>query len=61
MNNSEVIMKVSEKSGVNADDCQKVLEAFEDVLSDELSNSKDISGAFDKFFNVLSFLKNKKR
>lgn len=57
MNNNEVVAKVSERSGVNFNDCQKVLSAFEDVLSDELSNSKDISSAFDKVYKALSFFK----
>ncbi|GIN20158.1 MAG TPA: hypothetical protein DEO65_05010 [Bacillus bacterium] len=61
MNHADMIAKVSEKSGVNSADCQKVLKSFEDVLSDEISNSKDISGALDKAYKVLSFLKNKKR
>ncbi|OIJ21524.1 hypothetical protein BKP45_01790 [Anaerobacillus alkalidiazotrophicus] len=61
MNKLEVAGKVSEKSGVNIIDCKKVIDAFEEVLSDELSNSGDISSAFDKVYNVLSFLKNKKR
>lgn len=60
MNNAEVVAKVAEKSGVNADDCKKVLDAFEEVLSDELSNSKDISSAIDKVYKVISFFKNKK-
>lgn len=61
MNNAEVVAKVAEKSGVNVDDCKKVLDAFEEVLSDELSNSKDIGSAFDKVYKVMSFFKNKKR
>lgn len=61
MNKTEIAVKVSEKTGVDIDDCKKVLAAFEEVLSDELSNSGDISSAFDKVYNVLSFLKNKKR
>lgn len=60
MNNKEVVAKVSMKSGVNFADCQKVLDAFEEVLSDELSNSKNVGSAFDKIYKVLSFLKNKK-
>ncbi len=35
MNHSEMIAKVSKKSGVNAEDYQKVLDAFEDVLGNE--------------------------
>lgn len=61
MNNSEMIAKVSEKSGVNTEDCQKVLDAFEEVLANELSSSKDIGSAFDKVYNLLGFLKNKSR
>lgn len=41
MNNTEVLEEVSEKSGINIDDCKKVLDAFEEVLSDELSNSEN--------------------
>ncbi|MEW9502819.1 HU family DNA-binding protein [Jeotgalibacillus marinus] len=61
MNNTEVLEEVSEKSGINIDDCKKVLDAFEEVLSDEMSNSENVSSAFDKVYKVLSFLKNKKR
>lgn len=60
MNKSEVVIKVSEKSGINQDDCSKVLNAFEEVLSGQLSDSKSISSAFDKIYSVLSFIKNKK-
>lgn len=59
MNKAEVLTKVSEKSGVNVDDCQKVLDTFEEVLSDELSQSKDISSAFDKVYKVFHYFKNK--
>ncbi|MDQ0339709.1 hypothetical protein J2S00_002502 [Caldalkalibacillus uzonensis] len=47
------------KIGVNINDCKKVLDAFEEVLNDELSHSKDVSSAFDKVYKVLH--KNKKR
>ncbi len=60
MNKAEVVALVSEKSGVNAADCQKVLDMFEQVLSDELANSKRVGDAFDKVYNILSFFKNKK-
>lgn len=61
MNKAEVVSKVSEKSGVNMNDCKKVLDAFEDVLTEELSDSKNVSGAFDKVYNVLHFFKNRKK
>lgn len=55
-----LIIKVSERSGINQDDCTKVLNAFEEILSERLSDSNSISGAFDKIYNVMSFIKNKK-
>ncbi|WP_010278217.1 HU family DNA-binding protein [Paenibacillus senegalensis] len=61
MNNAEVMAKVSEKSGVALEDCSKVLKAFEEVLSQELSNSPSVGGAFDKIYNVVSYFKGKKR
>lgn len=60
MNKSDVIAKVSEKSGVQMEDCRRVLEALEQVLGDELSHSKDVSSTFDKVYNVLQFFKSKK-
>lgn len=60
MNKAEVLSSVSRKSGVNLDDCQKVLDAFEEVLSDELANSKSIGNAFDKIYSLLTFIKGKK-
>lgn len=58
MNKAEVILKVSEKSGINEEDCGKVLNAFEVVLSERLSDS--ISGAFYKTYSMTSFIKSKK-
>lgn len=59
-NHNDVIMKVSELSGINVDDCQHVIVALEQVLSDELSHSKNVSGAFNKVYTILHFLKGKK-
>lgn len=59
MNHAEVIEKVSVLSGVDAADCTKVLKAFEQVLEDELSNSKKIGNAFDKIYKLLHYFKNK--
>lgn len=55
-----IVIKVSARSKINQDDCTKVLDAFEEILSERLSNSNSISGAFDKIYNVMSFIKNKK-
>ncbi len=60
MNKREIVAKVSEESGVSLQECEKVLDAFEEVLSDELSSSKKISGAFDKVYKLMSFVKGKK-
>ncbi len=60
MNKREIITKVSERSGISWEECEKVLDAFEEVLSDELSSSKKMSGAFDKVYKLMSFLKGKK-
>lgn len=61
MNHTEVVAKVSEKSGINMDDCNKVLKAFEEVLGDELAHSKEVGSAFDKVYKILHFFKTKKR
>ncbi len=60
MNNQEMVLKVSQKSGINSPDCQKVLDALEQVLNEELENSKGVGDAFDKVYKILSFFKNKK-
>lgn len=60
MNKREVIEKVSVKSGLEMEDCNKVLEAFEDVITTELYQSKNAAGAFDKIFDLLSFIKRKR-
>lgn len=59
MNKAEVILKVSEKSGINEDDCKKILNAFEEVLSDRLSDSKGVS-VFETVYKIMSFIKSKK-
>ncbi len=55
-----MVLKVSQKSGINSPDCQKVLDALEQVLNEELENSKGVGDAFDKVYKILSFFKNKK-
>ncbi|USG64800.1 HU family DNA-binding protein [Brevibacillus ruminantium] len=60
MNKTEVVFKVSERSGVNEEDCRKVLDALEEVLSDELSNSQDVRSVFDKVYSLLHFFQKNK-
>lgn len=59
MNQSEVVQKVSQRSGVAIDDCEKVLKALEEVLGEEFSDSGSLGGAFDKVYRVMSFFKGK--
>lgn len=61
MNNAEVINKVSENSGVNVNDCEKVLNALENLLDDELSNSKSVAGAFEKIYKLMTYFNKKGR
>lgn len=60
MDKMEITKKVSEKSGVDFDECKKVIDAFEKVLEEELENSKGLGGAFDKIYNIMHFFKGKK-
>lgn len=60
MTKEEVVLKVSEKSGINEDDCKKVLDAFEEVVSNHISDSKGVSAAFETIYKIMSFIKNKK-
>ena len=55
MNKTEIARKVSERSGVEFEECRKVIDAFEKVLEEELADSKGLGGAFDKIYNVMSF------
>ena len=60
MNKTEIARKVSERSGVEFEECRKVIDAFEKVLEEELADSKGLGGVFDKIYNVMSFFKGKK-
>lgn len=59
MNKKEVITRVSGISEVDENDCRKVLDAFEQTLSDELSNSGGARNAFGKVYKMMSFIRNK--
>ena len=60
MNKTEIARKTAEKSGVDFEECKKVIDAFEKVLEEELGSSGGIGGAFDKIYNVMNFFKGKK-
>jgi len=57
MKKSEVILQVSEISGIDTVSCQKVLKALEQVFEQELSVSKKKEGWFNTAFNVMNFIK----
>ena len=60
MNKTEITKRVSERSGVDFEECRKVIDTFEKVLEEELSDSKGLGGAFDKIYGVMNFFKGKK-
>jgi nucleoid DNA-binding protein len=60
MNKTEVITTVSEKSGVSKEDCEKVLNTFEAVLEERLSESKSIESAFNKIYKMMSLINNRR-
>jgi len=60
MNKSEVIISVSQRTGISPEDCEKVLDAFEEVFNDELENKKWKGRTFDKVYRVMSYFYNKR-
>lgn len=59
MNKAEISKKVSERSGVDFEECIKVINTFEKILEEELSDSKGLGRAFDKIYSVMNFFKGK--
>ena len=57
MNKKEVVKKVSQLSGVGYSDCEKVIDALEEVFSEELETSNGIRNAFGKVHKLMEFLK----
>lgn len=60
-NNSQVIGKVSELSGVDAETCGKVLKAFEQVMQDELGASQGVGGVLEKLGTIINLLGGNKK
>ena len=61
MNKTELITEVAKVSGVNIEDCRKVLDAFEKVTEKKLSDG--IGNGIDQVCNLVNFFstKNKKQ
>ena len=61
MKNMELTTLVSLRSGVNAEDCPKVLAAFEGVFAEGLHEKKWKGKMFDKACRITNNIQNKKR
>jgi len=61
MNKTEIITEVSRMTSVSVADCEKVLDAFEEVLGEELNRKGWKNGIFDVIFKIMSKIKSKKR
>lgn len=59
MNKTEMLAKVAEMTGVGADTCGKVIDAFQKVLQEELA-ANNAGGLLDKLGGALNFLKGEK-
>lgn len=59
MNKRDVINDISEKTGINATICTRVIDSLETVLSGELEKSGGLRNAFDKIHNLLDIIKDK--
>ena len=61
MNKTEIITEVSQMTSVSVADCEKVLDALEEVLEGELNRKGWKNGLFDMIFQIMSKIKSKKR
>jgi hypothetical protein len=61
MNKKELVIKVAAKAQVGSDECLKVIDALEAVLSEAFSDSGSLGSAFDKAYSIMSFFKKKKK
>ncbi len=60
MNKRDVINSVSRRSGIDAEVCRTVLDAFEEVLTDEFAYNNGKGSKFDRIYKIMTFLKGKK-
>lgn len=54
MNKTEIITEVSQMTSVSVTDCEKVLDALEEVLGGELNRKGWKNGLFDMIFQIMS-------
>lgn len=60
MNKTEIINRITERTEINREECEIIINTFEKVLEEELSDSKGIKEAFNKVYNVLHYFREKK-
>ena len=54
MNKTEVIAEVSRMTNISVSDCEKVLDAFEEVLGGELNRKGWKNGISEMIFKIIS-------
>ncbi|WP_455672791.1 carboxypeptidase regulatory-like domain-containing protein [Phocaeicola sp.] len=59
MNKKEIITLVADKSGISYEDCEKVIHATENVLSEELSHKGWKRSTFETIYRILTSIKSK--
>ena len=60
MNKTEVIAEVSQMTNISVSDCEKVLDAFEEVLGGELNRKGWKNGISEMIFKIMGKIKGKK-
>lgn len=60
MNKTELISKISKKSGISQEKCMIVIHTLEEVLNEEFSHAGSAGKAFDKAYRIIDFFKRKK-
>ena len=60
MNKTEVIAEVSRMTNISVSDCEKVLDAFEEVLGGELNRKGWKNGISEMIFKIMGKIKGKK-
>ena len=54
MNKTEVIAEISQMTNISVSDCEKVLDAFEEVLGGELNRKGWKNGISEMIFKIIS-------
>ncbi|MDR2917924.1 MAG: hypothetical protein LBV72_00970 [Tannerella sp.] len=58
MNKTKVIEKVSCLSGIDTINCEKVIDALEHVLNDELISSGELGNSLNEIYKIISLFRN---